>query len=294
MKPIKTLLVISIVLGLFLSACDTNPDEDHNASDLTIEFSDYTQITTSDIEFYDSSTQIYFLKTDLPVNDLALDFNLKLDNDSILGGAFYSCLWSSPPATPYFISDCFFYGKDKLQIGYYGNGTNLLRDSRLINTLKANNLLRHGLQVQIDSIRVINSNDESSVICTFTIFNKDAVSYLIPDATKMGDAYFTDYTGNLSFFALSSGTNAFIKTTNSTVDRDAISLEDLGILEPETNKTFTYTSRHYYPIIPGEYNVRLRFMGIVYTANDFDLNQEHGRIWVGEVLTYKNFILLNE
>lgn len=294
MKPIKTLLVISIVLGLFLSACDIYQDEEQNVTDFNIEFSDSTIITLSDIEFYDSSTQIYFLNQNLPVHDYSSRFTLKLGNDTILGGAFYSCNLSSPPVTPYFISDCFFYGKDKLQIGYYGNGTNLLRDSRLINTLKANNLLRHGLQVQIDSIRVINSNDESSVICTFTIFNKDAVAYLIPDVTKMGDAYFTDYTGNLSFFALRSGTNAFIKTTNSTVDRDAISLEDLGILEPETNKTFTYTSSHYYPIIPGEYNVRLHFMGIVYTAGNFDLDQAQGRIWVGEVSTWKKITLLEQ
>ncbi len=42
----------------------------------------------------------------------------------------------------------------------------------------------------------------------------------------------------------------------------------------------------------GEYKVRATFMGIVYTVTDFELNQDDGRIWIGQIGTYKEGIII--
>jgi hypothetical protein len=34
-------------------------------------------------------------------------------------------------------------------------------------------------------------------------------------------------------------------------------------------------------------------MAIVYTATEFELNQDNGRIWVGEIYDYINGIIVN-
>lgn len=286
MKPMKILLLFGFVICIITNSCDTDP----NDLELTIEFSDGILLTENDIEFYDSSTNTYYLKSDLLSETPITDFKVNVNNDSILGGAFHSCALSSMPPTPYYISDCFFSGRDILTIDYYGNDENLLNDSKIINSLKENNLFRKGLSCQIDSIIVIESENQTDVISTITLSNHDDISYYIPDLNKMGEQYYTDYTGGLYFSNINTGLSSFIKDSNSNRQRDDIKIGDLAILKPNSSVTYTYKSRNYYAIPKGEYKVRVRFMGIIYTANDFELNQDNGRIWVGEIYGYKDGI----
>jgi hypothetical protein len=292
MKPIKIFLPVVFVSFIITNSCDTDPTVNLDDSELTIEFSNGTLLTESDIEFYDSSTYTYFLKSHLNTETPISDFKVKLNNDSILGGVLHSCALSSMPPTPYFISDCFFSGRDIITIGHYGNGENVRNDSRIINSLKENNLFRQGLSCQIDSISVIESENQTDVVCSITISNHDNTSYYIPDLNKMGEEYYTDYTGGLSFSNTTTGLSSFIKDSNSSRQRDDINIEDLSILEPKSSVSYTYKSRNYYAIPEGEYKVRVRFYGIVYTANEFELNQENGRIWVGELQAYKDGIII--
>jgi len=267
-------------------------NKDLNDSVLTIEFSYGKQLTENDIEFYDSSTHTYFLKSDLLFETPMTDFKIKVNGDSVLGGVLHLCVLSSMPPTPYFITDCFFSGRNILRIGYYGNGENLLNDSRIINSLKESNQFREGLSCQIDSIKVIESGNQTDVISTITITNHDNIPYYIPDLNKMGERYYTDYTGGLSFSNINTGLSSFIKDSNNDRQRDDIKIEDLAILEANSKVTYTYKSRNYHEIPNGEYNVRANFMGIVYTASEFELNQDNGRIWVGQIYTNKDGIII--
>ena len=292
MKPNKIFQLVVFVSLIITNSCNTDPNVNLNDSELTIEFSDGTLLTESDIEFYDSSTYTYFLKSHLITETPISDFKVKVNNDSILGGVLHSCALSSMPPTPYFISDCFFSGRDIITIGHYGDGENIRNDSRIINSLRENNLFRQGLSCQIDSVSVIESENQTDVVCSITISNHDNTSYYIPDLNKMGEEYYTDYTGGLSFSNATTGLSSFIKDSNSSRQRDDISIEDLSILEPKSSVSYTYKSRNYYAIPEGEYKVRVRFYGIVYTADEFELNQENGRIWVGEIQAYKDGIII--
>ena len=286
-------MVIGFLIFMISNSCDSDPNVELNNSELSIEFSDGTILTENEIEFYDNSTHTFFLKSDLISETPLTNFKITVDTDSILGGVFHSCVLSSMPPTPYYISDCFFSGHDVLTIGYYGTGENVLNDSRILNSLIESNNFRQGLSFQIDSIRVIESDGQTDVVSTITIKNNDNIAYYIPDINKMGDQYYTDYSGGLSFSNVNTGLSSFIKDSNSDKQRDDIKIEDLSKLKANSEVTYTYTSRNYHAIPTGEYRVRARFMGIVYTATDFELNQNDGRIWVGEISSYKDGVIID-
>ena len=292
MKTNNIFLLFGFLILMISNSCDSDPIVDLNESDLTIEFSDGTLLTKNEIDFYDSSTNTYFLKSELKSDSPLTSFKVKMNNDSILGGVFHSCELSFPPPTPYYISDCFFSGRDILKIEYYGNEDNIQNDSRIINSLKESNKLRHGLSFQIDSIKVIASDNQTDVVSTVTIKNNDNIAYYIPDLNKMGEKYYTDYTGGLSFSKINNGLSSFIKDSNSDRQRDDIKIDDLTKLKANSELTYTYKSRNYHEIPAGEYRVRARFMGIIYTASDFELNQDDGRIWVGQIETYKEGVII--
>lgn len=292
MKAINNILLVGFLMAVIINSCDLASSSEFNESDLTIAFSDGTLLTENDIAFYDSSTQTYFLKAELSTEAPITDFLIKVNNDSILGGGMHSCVLSSMPTTPYYISDCFFSGCDILKIGYYGNGENLLNDSRIINSLKKYKLLRNGLSCQIEDIEVVESENQTDVLATISFTNHDDIAYYIPDVNKMGERFYTDYTGVFSFSNKDGGAGSFVKNANSSRQRDDIKIGDLALLEGNSTVTYTYRSRNYHPIPKGEYQVRVRFMGIVYTAADFELDQKNGRIWVGEILAYKNKVLV--
>lgn len=292
MKTINLFIVIGFLIFMISNSCDSDPDIELIDSELSIEFSDGTIITENEIEFYDSSTHTFFLKSDLITETTITDFKIRVDTDSILGGVFHSCILSSMPPAPYYISDCFFSGHDVLTIGYYGTGENGLNDSRILNSLMDSNQFRKGLSCQIDNVRVIVTDGQTDVVCTITIKNNDSIAYYITDVNKMGDQYYTDYSGGLYFSNINTGLSSFIKDSNSDRQRDDIKIDDLSKLEANSEVTYTYTSRKYHEIPAGEYRVRARFMGIVYTASDFELNQDNGRIWVGEIYSYKDGVII--
>lgn len=289
-KPVRIILTLGFLICVIANSCDTEPDADTGNSELTIELSDDIRLKESDIEFYDSSTHTFFLKSDLLSETPITEFKIKVNREIILRGVSHSCFLSSMPPTPYFISDCFFSGRDILTIGYYGSGENLLNDKRIINSLKESNLFRQGLSFQIVSITVIKSENQTDVISTITITNHDDIPYLIPDLNKMGERYYTDYTGGLTFSNINTGVSSFIKDSNSDRQRDDIRIEDLAILKANSEVTYTYKSRNYHAIPKGKYRVRASFMGIVYTATEFELNQANGRIWVGQIYSCKDAI----
>jgi len=291
MKTINLFVTIGFLIIMISNSCDSDPEVELNDSELEIEFSDGTILTENEIEFYDSSTHTFFLKSDLVSQDALTNFKIRVDTDSILGGVFHSCVLSSMPPTPYYISDCFFSGHDVLTIGFYGKDENVLNDSRILNSLIENNKFHKGLSCQIDSVTIIESAGKTDVVSTITIKNHDNIAYYIPDVNKMGDQYYTDYCGGLSFSNINTGLSSFIKDSNSDRQRDDIKIDDLSKLESNSEMTFTYTSRNYHEIPSGEYKVKARFMGIVYTASNFELNQDNGRIWVGEIYSYKNGVI---
>ena len=283
MKTLKIILVLGIVFSLFLYSCESSNDTNLNDSRFKVEFSNSTVITENDLLFYDSSTHFLFLKSDLDFNQSIFDFNVLVDNDTIYQGIIHSCVLSTPPPSPFFITDCFHYGKDIIEIGCYTESNDLRNDQRIINALENSNLLRHGLSCNIDSLKVNSFDNYSEATCTITIKNNDNINYYILDPKKMGELDFNYYTGGLFFQNIDTKANSFLRWSISNPDFGNITINDFSILTGGSEVTYIFKSSDYYKMDKGIYKVQFRFCGTKENTSEFDLNQKDGRIWVGDV-----------
>ncbi|MCG8700030.1 MAG: hypothetical protein MI922_18385 [Bacteroidales bacterium] len=283
---IFTLLPSLLAFALIIS-CESDTNDPPPYSDLSINLSNGTTITKNDIDFYDASTGTYFLKSEISTDAPYTHFNICVDKDTILKGSVHLCTISSFPSTTHYITDCFFAGRKILKIGYHGTGEDLRNAPQIIASLKESNQFRNGLSLKIDSLEILlPASNSNEVLCTITITNNDDIAYYIPDPGKMGDCNYTVYTGGLSFIAQESGINSFIKDLNCYTNEFNLNMNHLSLLPANSEVTFTYASQKYHPITKGNYKVIARFTGVYYTA-EFELNQEDGRVWVGEIHAYK-------
>jgi hypothetical protein len=285
MKLLDFILTIGFVLSIF--SCET---EDY--PEFRIAFSDGSEINQNDIQFYDSSTHLLFLKKDFELNHYASRFSVLVGNDTIYQGVKYSCLLSYPHYEPFFISDCFIYGKDIIEIGFYPFSKDLRNDPRIINSFKNNNLLRTGLSCTIDRITVKSFDSYSEVSCKITITNNDRISYYILDPGKMGESDFSYYTGGLNFKYIDTQTSSFLRWSGENPDWDNLMMNDFTVLPGKSEISYTFKSSDYHKMDKGFYYAYFSFCGPKHNTSDFELNRFNGRIWVGHALSIKDSILV--
>ncbi len=277
-------LTYGLVLTLLLLSC--KKEDEHVLNDeFKIEFNDGKTITETDILFYDQSTHLIYLKSDLILNPNITDFNVSVGEDNIYNGIIYSCNLSSMPTSPYSIVDCFLYGNNILEIGYYGGSMDLRNDPRIIEAFENRHILRNGISCQIDKVEINSFEDYSQVICTITIKNHDNINYYILDPEKMGDLDFNYFTGGITLQNMETKLAHPLRWSVQSDTWSDITIEDLSILEKGSDMTFTFQSSDYYKMETGNYSARFRFCGVKQYTPDFNLNQQNGRIWVGQILS---------
>jgi hypothetical protein len=285
---IKPAIVILFIFLLFSCKKENNSDGDGS---LKIEFSNGTIITQNDIVFYDSSTRIFFLKNNLPDQKFT-SFDVKLKNQTIYSGQHHACELSSLPKSDIYISGCFLYGSDILEIGAYQGKEPMVNDSRIIQYLESKKLLKKGISCSIKNIEVLNYPGYSKVTCKISLKNHDNNNYYIPDPAKMGESKFSYYTGGLNFYNTGTNTYSFLKWTSPVSDWYTVALNDLSVLKAGAETEIIFTSTDYHSIEKGNYRIRFVFPGLRYSTSTFDLNQSGGRIWVGESLSVlENYVL---
>ena len=289
MKTLNFILISGFIISLFLCSCESGHDTDPK---FRLEFSDGTEITENDIQFYDSATHFLFLKENFDLNQSISGFSIFVNNDTIYKGIKHSCMLSSPPPAPFFITDCFLYGHDIVEIGYYPYSKDLRNDERIINALKNDNLLRNGLKCTIDSIKVNSFDNYSEVTCKITLTNNDLVNYYILDPNKMGELDFNYYTGGLLFQNIDSMVSSFLRWSASNPDYGNLTMNDFSVLSKNSKISYTFKSSDYYKMDKGFYKSIFRFCGLKYNINEFDLVQNNGRIWVGEAISIIDSILV--
>jgi hypothetical protein len=281
MKGLYITLIFGLTFCLYLISCETN--NDINDANFKLEFSDGLVLSENDILFYDSSTHLLFLKKNVVFNQSVSDFNVLVNNDTIYQGKIHSCVLSTPPPSEFFITDCYLYGSDIIEIGCYSETNDLRNDQRIINALENSGLLHHGLSCNIKSISVNSYADHAEVRCTIRLKNNDYLNYYILDPEKMGELEFNYYTGGLFFQNIDTKVNSFLRWSIPDPNWDNLTINDLSILTSDNEVTYTFMSSDYYKIDNGIYKVQFRFCGTINNTSEFDLNQPNGRIWVGNV-----------
>lgn len=284
MKTNNLILISSFILSLFLTSCESDNLEINNFK-FRLELSDGTLISESDILFYDSATHFLYLNRNLDFNQSISGFNILVNSDTIYKGIMHSCMLSSLPKSTFYITDCFHYGHNIVDFGYYPYSSDLRNDHRIINAFEESNLLRNGLKCIIDSIKVNTFDNYSEVGCKITIYNNDLFDYYIIDPNKMGEVDFNYFTGGLSFQNIDTKVRSFLKWSVSNPDYGNLTMNDFSILKSTSKVSYTLKSSDYYKMEKGFYKVIFRFCGWNNSSNTVDLIQDKGRIWVGEAIS---------
>jgi len=292
----RSLIMISafgLLSIVFLSSCEKENGMNSN-NEFKIEFNSGKTITEKDILFYDRSTHLIYLKTDLELNQNIKTFNVSVAGDTIYQGIIFSCQLSSMPPSPYFIVDCFHYGHDILEIGYYGESNDLRNSPEIVDAFENSGLLRNGISCKIDNVEIQSFQNYSKVICTLTIQNNDNFNYYILDPEKMGNLDFNYFTGGLTLQNMDTKLTHPLRWSVQSGTWSNINLDDLSLLTKGSKVTYTFQSSDYYKMEPGKYSARFRFCGTEHCTPNIKLNQNNGRIWVGQIHSEFNNILIED
>lgn len=293
MKQVLYILLIGIFTELLFS-CSIEEE-----TGLRIEISDNYILTESDIELYDSSTCMLFLRRNisLPINDHenhSSEFSIYINNDLIYNGIFFPAYASSLSPSPIYIA-C--YTPDSIDtyllhfkhVDFPVNTTDERNNSRLISFYKQHQLLRNGISCTMENVE-LSEIDNSILNIDLMIQNNDEHPYLIPDQSKISSDQFFMLSGGFTLRDASTGDGYGQILDNSILDKSIMSQENLKFLNQMEKVTFSVTAKFRSEIEKGTYYCELYYGNIIYLQwIDLELNQSSGRVWVGEDYTKKDF-----
>ena len=304
MKETYKLLIIGLVLSLALFSCEKEPE---GYNELLITLSNGIVLNQDDIVFYDSADCIFLLKDSIsfeyrsgtdPPGIEYVDFSISLDKDTIYRGVVFMGESSLGPSNPTYIA-CYeprgYFNSNILDVKYKNNFhglayTDARNDDRLISFLKKNDILRNGITVTLESVRLSTEND-SSLITTITITNHDIVNYYLPDPNKMGSIKFNFFTGGLEIWQ-NGYHHPSVKQQNYNTWYD-LKLEHLSILKANSKVTYTYNTWYSEPLVKGHCEGRFRFVVLRgFTYVEIPLEQADGWVWVGDQMRWIDNLLI--
>jgi len=291
MKPYC--LLIPFIIALFIR-CEKNYKGVTN--DLTdgfcIKINDDHIINHYDIEYYDFSTHIVYLKSpDTILNQSfhGLEFVVYAGFEEIYhGGALplYSCAMIAGPTLSYFYPDFVISIDNNVMLDSTGIvPLDPREDERIINALNKYNQFHAGLKCMIDTI----IPSPTGLILKISLVNDDSFDYYILSPDNMGMNLFHYFTNGLR---ISDDVNhesyhPHIETLQPD-PYDSWNKEWFYLIKSHEKKSFTLYYNRFDIIPPGQYNALFIFPGLSYQVkNKEDLTGENGRIWLGEIVVKK-------
>lgn len=296
---------IGILLIFFLSDCNSDKISPDNAlfgkspDGLTIELDNTVLIQRTDIDYYDFSTNIIYLKNGNTFLRDFMDygkFNVYADHRKIYEGSIHPGYSSTMPILPFIWVAPPMYQDNVIRIDFI----NLLdslgnpvhndprSDIRNINALKKYNQCHAGLLCTIDQVRQI---PLGKIQFTFTVSNNDIFNYFILSPEKMGSALFHYFTNGL----LINIPNEELKSHKIEIQKpdpwNGWEADWFYLLESGNSKTFTITYEDFDPMATGRYDVSFVFPGLSYQVSRDDLDQGSAKIWLGDIYAYGTIII---
>ena len=277
----KTLLLGTVII-LTLISCESLFND--SSDQILFKTDSGLEYKYSDFQLYDSSTHIFYFKSNHPEfkTENSLTFSLLANGEEIFQGVFWGIISSALPYGPFIYSYSFYqdyaFRIDFIKIDNQPPDTR--NDPRLIEALKDQNLLHSGLSASINSIEI----NGSLLTFKFSVINKDESNLLILDPDKMGINLFHYYTNEPILFNISES-----KVYNCSVDHqkppysDYWSIDWLSELKPGDSRQFTLNFSLLSTLIPGVYRVSYEFPGLTHQISNDQLYQNDKRIWLGDV-----------
>lgn len=297
----KTSNAVLLIIAILVIGCDKNEIDLY--SELTDGFcivaNDKVILNHDDIEYYDFSTHLIYLKDNKSfVNDIqgVGDFSVYANGIEVYSGqtlAGYSSFMPSGPIIPTHPS---FYGDYIIPIGFVqiidtlGNSISDPRgDERVIESLKKYNQFHTGLRCEIESVKYSSS---TNVVIELQLINTDSYNYYYLDPEKMGIDLFHYFTNGL--FISESSTNISYKHQAESAKPEpwnSWKIEWLSVIKSNEMKTIRISYDNFEKVPSGEFEAIFGFPGLSFQVKKEEIQQNEGRIWIGNLHTLKNIII---
>jgi hypothetical protein len=291
--------LVCVMMCLSVAGCDKDDpdfslpsDEDFNPSSgdgFWMKLGS-TEIKTSDIDYYDFSTHLVYLKkenTSLKELDSG-SFTVNAGNTEIYSGVFVPLYSSYLPTGPVITTPPIFYSNYLISIDFldHGNTPDPRGDNRIVVALKSHGQYHAGLSCNIQSIKF----SQDKVVVDLELFNPDTYSYYYLDPDKMGTEGFHYFTNGLSFWNKQDYSSY---SHHVTVVRpepwNSWKKDWLSLIESGARKQITITYDDFDELPRGTYDAQFFFPGLANQVAQNELEQDGGRIWLGELRVTKEF-----
>ncbi|MBS3773807.1 MAG: hypothetical protein V5A59_14200 [Bacteroidales bacterium] len=297
----RTFFAGVILLTLFTAGCENGGNQIRPSEvGFIMKMNNQTVINFSDIDYYDFSTHMIYLKHDFSyfkeeeLHDMD-EFTVYADGEKIYSGHTFPGYYSHMPKGPVIHCDPNFYSDYIVPIGFIniidtlGNPTPDPRgDQRIAAALKRFNQYHEGLKGEIRSVTYMN---QYRVKFEFTLTNEDSFNYYYLDPDKMGVKLFHYFTNGLYISDEATHESyAHKMKVESPESYKTWKKEWLSLIKSGETKTFTITYNRFEVVPTGMYTARFTFPGLHWVDKE-ELKQDQGRIWLGKISFQKEIIV---
>ena len=243
-------------------------------------------LENSEIDYYDFSAHLIYLKgSHSLLEKLGDGASLKVFADSmyIYPITELSMVSSWMPEGTIIWGTPLFYPDYVISIDFmsFGNTADMRRDSRIADVLKQNNQFHEGLNCTIESINI---SSENQVSIDLLLKNEDTFDYYYMDPLKMGMGLFHYYTNGLNIW---DSPNHIYYSHKISVERPETSktwhMEWLSLIKSGEEVPVSLVYDRFDTIPPGNFHAFFEFPGLRHQISKSDIQQEGGRIWLGEM-----------
>jgi hypothetical protein len=290
------LVVITFVIGVFaFVGCDKSESLDG----FWLKMGNNTIVPTSDIDFYDVSTHMIYLKKNLPyLEEIGYGSGMMTVNvgeEEIYQCPFHPLHLSSLPQGAY-ISTPSFYKEDIIRIGFMqfldtNHKPTVIdprSDERIIAALKKHRQYHEGLHCELKSFNYSNG----TLVFNIELYNPDTFNYYYLDPDKMGIGLFHYFTNGPTFFNFANN-NSY--THQETVLHPELlnswKKEWLTLIQSGERKNISITYNSFETMPAGNYRMYFEFPGLTYGISQKELVLKDGRVWMGSVNIEKDITI---
>jgi len=293
--------VLFIVLYLFGTGCESNdPDpegESGFSNQLTagfcITFGDSIVINHEDIDYYDYSTHIVYLKEPHPI--FKDPFNLELANmpfstyafkEKIYTGIIFPA-WASSIPSGTFVQWPSFLPEYLIQIEYMSPPGNLQpdtfadprEDQRIVEALQEYEQYHPGLSLEIVDVHLTTTD---RVSFTYTLTNEDSFDYYVLSPEKMGTGLFHYFTNGLYLYNQETGWLQHQVPVQTPEPWDRWKTEWLDRIDHQSSRTYYIEYEKFDQVPAGTYSLNFSFNGLSHVEKE---EREHNGalIWMGQL-----------
>lgn len=260
---------------------------------------DKVVLNHNDIEYYDYSTHLIYLKDNKSfVEDIESvgDFKVFANKVQIYTGQTFPGYSSFLPSGPVIRTHPSGFGDYIIPLSFiqiidkFGNTLPDPReDERIVKALKKYNQFHAGLSCEIKSVQYLSSNNVKIVLL---LKNNDSFNYYYLNPDKMSVNLFHYFTNGLFIRDFNSDKTYTHKIKSvQPVPWNSWKKDWLSIINGNESKTITITYDNFEEVTPGQYKATFQYPGLIYQVDKKDVQQDNGQIWLGELNMIKDITI---